>query len=675
MSFFIDLKKNIPNWTTESEDTLIRNLKLFSDSYSQKTDELSNNIKSLKTELTKIEINYNSNLNLLKNLSIKKFIEHSIGNEKVDEYKLEKTKRESTFLTKEQREEVLRRKYKEAFSITLGNLSISDSNKNQVTSRKDEYDDNDNASVSSSRIFDGTGKSKLGIKLPFVIGSEGFYKHDFLGVWNSEAVLKSETKQTEVVVVEEKVKISENHIKSEKTSLLTSKNQNEEVSSNKKASQIVNIDNPSVIVVNNNNKNANIPNVPSISFPIVKKKEKNDTVSEIKTEISSPKKENKMDFRAELMMRFNKGNNEKDNKVMEVNEVKEEESKVNVVSEDRVLSSTENKKIIQTNINPIISLQSKRTFFDEEEDEKEADKKGLFTMKDNKDSKDNKENKKASLFTIPEKEDNQQKEVKKKENMTNIKSNLLKMFEDDENEEEDDEELIKIRSQTIKNKINSILDNKKKDEITIIKTNTALQSTNQRTSIQQEVSIKTQPQPQVLLSQKEKEEEQKKKRKFFEEDDEKEEKEMKKEEKIHQSSVFDKEKKAVKRISLQDEVFLKKLNDQSLFPQTGAPKKMSMSNKNVSVQIEEDKVSESIRQVDIQQQKRVINKKKPGKKDMNTFDEVKEKKEENKENKGKVDKEESVESKNQPIEVKKQHQDILKEKLTERKKIMFNFDE
>jgi hypothetical protein len=98
-----------------------------------------------------------------------------------------------------------------------------------------------------------------------------------------------------------------------------------------------------------------------------------------------------------------------------------------------------------------------------------------------------------------------------------------------------------------------------------------------------------------------------------------------------------------------------------------------MSNKNVSVTIEEDKVSESIRQVDIQQQKRVINKKKPGKKDMNSFDEVKEKKEENK---VKVEfKEETVESKNQPIEVNKQHQDILKEKLMERKKIMFNFDE
>lgn len=672
MSFFIDLKKNIPNWTTESEDTLIRNLKLFSDSYSQKADELSNNIKSLKTELTKIEINYNSNLNLLKNISIKKFIEHSIGNEKVDEHKLHKTKRESTFLTKEQREEVLRRKYKEAFSITLGNLSISDSNKNQATSRKDEYDDNDNSSVSSSRIFDGTGKSKLGIKLPFVIGSEGFYKHDFLGIWNSDAVLKNDTKQTEVVVVEEKVKINESEIKSEKTSLLISKNQNEEVRSNTKASQVVNIDNSSTIVVNNNNKNANIPNVPSIPFPIVKKKTNNDTVSNNKIELQSPKKENKMDFRAELMMRFNKGNNENDVKVLEVKAMKEEDSKVTKESEERVLISTENKKITPTNINPIIGLQSKRTFFDEEEDEKEADKKGLFTVKDNKDSKDNKENKKVSLFSIPEKEENQQKEVKKKENITNIKSNLLKMFEDDENEE-DDEELIKIRSQTIKNKINSILDNKKKDEITIIKT-TSLQSTNQRTSIQQDVNIKTQPQPQILMSQKEKEEEQKKKRKFFEEDDEKEEKEMKKEEKtIHQSSVFDKEKKAVKRISLQDEVFLKKLNDQSLFPQTAAPKKMSMSNKNVSVQIEEEKVSESIRQVDIQQQKRVINKKKPGKKDMNNFDEVKEKKEENK---GKVEfKEESAESKNQPIEVKKQHQDILKEKLMERKKIMFNFDE
>jgi hypothetical protein len=185
MSNFSDLKVRIQEWNNDDEDTLLRKIRQFTENYTQNTSELASNLKMLENQVKKIEINYHHSLNTLKNISIKKFVEHSISGESVDLSSRKKQNKamkvNSNILTKEEREASLITKFQSAISISLDNLNIK--NLIDVPDNKDVIDDDDK-SVSSSKYFSNMNNktNKSGLKLPYIIGQEGFFKSPTLGI-------------------------------------------------------------------------------------------------------------------------------------------------------------------------------------------------------------------------------------------------------------------------------------------------------------------------------------------------------------------------------------------------------------------------------------------------------------------------------------------------------------
>ena len=116
---FSELKSNINNWNNDTEDSLIRKLKLFADSYTAQTNDLAKNISCLRKELSKIEINYHNSMNTLKNISIKKFVEHSVNQDAIENKQKSTVYNQDTnpYLSKEEQDNNLRSKFQNAISM------------------------------------------------------------------------------------------------------------------------------------------------------------------------------------------------------------------------------------------------------------------------------------------------------------------------------------------------------------------------------------------------------------------------------------------------------------------------------------------------------------------------------------------------------------------------------
>ena len=81
---FSELRNRKLNWDVDGEAELLRKLKLFTDSYKNSYNQLSKNISSFQNNLEMVEIEQLKSINLLKTLSINKFVEHVVDDSKND---------------------------------------------------------------------------------------------------------------------------------------------------------------------------------------------------------------------------------------------------------------------------------------------------------------------------------------------------------------------------------------------------------------------------------------------------------------------------------------------------------------------------------------------------------------------------------------------------------------
>lgn len=354
MSNFSELKNRVKEWNNDDEDNLIRKIKQFSDNYKQNTSNLASNLKNLQSQMKKIEINYHHDLNMLKNMSIKKFVEHSIAQESPDfsnrKHK-KKKKPVETLLTKDEKEASLINKFQQSISISLDNLNI----KNLIdTGDNKEVIDDDDKSMSSSKYFSNMNKSnKAGIKLPYIIGQEGFFKSGTLGIVLEDAPSQpSPPPELKNDIIPRESEIDSKSIKDVKREVFNPQSQsnyNDDDLQNRSRrvssyeitgrKSIVKTKIPSVVIEVNDNKGANIPKIPAVlAFPVAKKKPPQ--AKPVERKESPPKEEAPSkpasgggDFRSQLLARMAKmgkteeteANNDFDNN--NTNEVKPEVNK------------------------------------------------------------------------------------------------------------------------------------------------------------------------------------------------------------------------------------------------------------------------------------------------------------------------------------------------------------
>jgi hypothetical protein len=157
-------------------------------------DNIDRNINLIETEFSNTSIK-------LKNISIKRFMEHVVDN-KIDlENKNNQNLKEKNIniiLSKEERERNILSKFKDSITKSLENLNIKnliDLKDNYNNNKEDKEDnisllDDDNISITSSRYFAVTNKQKNStVKLPYIIGTIDYFKNEFLGLNNNNSIL------------------------------------------------------------------------------------------------------------------------------------------------------------------------------------------------------------------------------------------------------------------------------------------------------------------------------------------------------------------------------------------------------------------------------------------------------------------------------------------------------
>lgn len=192
MANFAELKQHINTWSNDQEDLLIRKIRVFTENFNKKAEDINNAVKEIDDNINNAEITYFNNLNLLKNMSIRKYVEHTISNELLDFKKQRQDNQVAkSILSKEEKEHNLVEKFKVAIGISCENLNIKD-----LIDVKDDRDNNedDNASVvTGSKYFQNMTKpSKIGVKLPLIIGQEAFFKKPNLGIVVEEVEINTD---------------------------------------------------------------------------------------------------------------------------------------------------------------------------------------------------------------------------------------------------------------------------------------------------------------------------------------------------------------------------------------------------------------------------------------------------------------------------------------------------
>jgi hypothetical protein len=131
-------------------------------------------------------------MNSLKIVSIKKFVEHVVDSNPLPEKDKIKPKEQAIILSKEEREANLLSKFKSAISKSLENLNIKNLLDLKPDNDKESVIEDDNVSVTSSRYFaSGMAKGYKSVKLPFIIGTQEFFKNEYLGVSPSDSVVNN----------------------------------------------------------------------------------------------------------------------------------------------------------------------------------------------------------------------------------------------------------------------------------------------------------------------------------------------------------------------------------------------------------------------------------------------------------------------------------------------------
>jgi len=164
-------------------------------------------VGNINKHINLIETEYNNTSNRLKNISIKRFMEHIVEDNgqlieeikpannnlnSVNSNKIRENNNPTIILSKEERERNILNKFKSSITNSLENLNI----KNLIDIKDNNNDNNisilddDNVSISSSKYFNNSQKNKnLNIKLPFIIGTIDYFKNEYLGVSNPQSLI------------------------------------------------------------------------------------------------------------------------------------------------------------------------------------------------------------------------------------------------------------------------------------------------------------------------------------------------------------------------------------------------------------------------------------------------------------------------------------------------------
>jgi hypothetical protein len=219
----------------------------------KRSEELHNNLTNLSKNVEILNIEYFNSMNSMKNISIKKFVEHVVDNNQTP-ITQSVVKKENKILSKEEREENLLNKFRHAISLSLEGLNIKnliDLKENNEGSMVEE----DAVSVTSSRYFSHMQRGgKWNLKLPNIIGTNDFFRNEYLGVNNDDRRhTEVQESQRRITNLTEGVEVNLNPDISDNQFITSPKKQN-----------IPNVPLPNPNIPNVHVSNGNIPNVPSV---------------------------------------------------------------------------------------------------------------------------------------------------------------------------------------------------------------------------------------------------------------------------------------------------------------------------------------------------------------------------------------------------------------------------
>ena len=170
----------------------MRKLKLFTDNYTKKYEDLDRNLGNIGKNINIIEFEYNNVSNRLKNISIKRFVEHIVEDDLKQDELPTKIKETPIIFSKEERERNILNKFKDSISKSLENLNIRNLIDIKEQNEGISLIDDDNISVSSSKYFSNFNKNKnLNLKLPYIIGTIDYFKNEYLGIFNNTSILSN----------------------------------------------------------------------------------------------------------------------------------------------------------------------------------------------------------------------------------------------------------------------------------------------------------------------------------------------------------------------------------------------------------------------------------------------------------------------------------------------------
>ena len=186
-SNFTELKSSVKTWTNDQESLLLDKLKNFTSNYINQVNLIEATLHQFDNSLQRVEVNYFNTLNYLKTMSIDKFLEHSISNDTLDFKKQKEIPEVKSIFSKEEKEDQLVKKFKQAITLSCENLNIKD----LIDVGNDQNDDN--ISVTGSKLMSNINKqNKLGVKLPLIIGQDAFFTKNYCGVVFEDNDLKNE---------------------------------------------------------------------------------------------------------------------------------------------------------------------------------------------------------------------------------------------------------------------------------------------------------------------------------------------------------------------------------------------------------------------------------------------------------------------------------------------------
>jgi len=172
----------------------LRKIKEFTDKYTKKCDEINHNVDNIDKHINLLETEFYNSSNKLKNISIKRFMEHVVEEDLLvtDEIKPQKQRDNQIILSKEERDRNILNKFRSSITKSLENLNIKNLIDIKENIDNNSILDDDNMSVSSSKYLQNLQKQKnLNLKLPYLIGTIDYFKNEYLGITTNQSLIEN----------------------------------------------------------------------------------------------------------------------------------------------------------------------------------------------------------------------------------------------------------------------------------------------------------------------------------------------------------------------------------------------------------------------------------------------------------------------------------------------------